>query len=104
MTIDNLIYELRFKRKEVNKLYRNQKLLINKLNDFKIENLNIQNNYLDLLSSQDLPEPQSKIILQAKDQVRKNMYSKFAVAGNKKQNKKEISEELSLRTTKIQDL
>lgn len=63
MTIDNLIYELRFKRKEVNKLYRNQKLLINKLNDFKIENLNIQNNYLDLLSSQDLPEPQSKIIL-----------------------------------------
>lgn len=63
MTIDNLIYDLRFKRKEVNKLYRNQKLLINKLNDFKIENLNIQNNYLDLLSSQDLPEPQSKIIL-----------------------------------------
>lgn len=63
MTIDSLIYELRFKRKEVNKLYRNQKLLINKLNDFKIENLNIQNNYLDLLSSQDLPESQSKIIL-----------------------------------------
>ncbi len=63
MTIDSLIYELRFKRKEVNKLYRNQKLLINKLNDFKIENLNIQNNYLDLLSSQDLPQSQSKIIL-----------------------------------------
>jgi hypothetical protein len=90
MTIDSLIYELRFKRKEVNKLYRNQKLLINKLNDFKIENLNMQNNYLDLLSSQDIPQSQSKNILEAKDQVRKNMYSKFAVAGSKKQNKKEI--------------
>jgi hypothetical protein len=92
MTIDSLIYELRFKRKEVNKLYRNQKLLINKLNDFKIENLNMQNNYLDLLSSQDIPQSQSKSILEAKDQVRKNMYSKFAVAGSKKQNKKEIRE------------
>jgi len=32
ITINTLVYELRFKRKEINKLYRNQKMLINKLN------------------------------------------------------------------------
>lgn len=56
ITISKLIYELRFKRKEINRLYKNQKMLLNKLNEYKESNLDMQFNYIELMSSmKDLP-------------------------------------------------
>ena len=51
-----MIYELRFRRKEIHKLYGNQKVLVKTINELKNENLHIQSNYIDLVSSlRDIP-------------------------------------------------
>jgi hypothetical protein len=68
VAINSLVFELRFKRKEINKLYRNQKLLVNKLNEYKSDNLNLQSSYIDLMCSlRDVPPEKVELLLKARE-------------------------------------
>jgi uncharacterized coiled-coil protein SlyX len=92
VTIAKLVYELRFKRKEISKLYRNQKILINKLNDVKNDNLDIQSSYIDLMSTlRDLPPESVEQLLKAREEINKSKHIKFQVKGNKRTNRTEIA-------------
>jgi uncharacterized protein YlxW (UPF0749 family) len=87
---------LRFKRKEVNKLYRNQRLLINRLNEYKAENLHLQTTYIDLMCSiRDVPPEKAQLLLKAREEVRKSQQVRFKIAANRKTTKNEINTELS---------
>lgn len=96
MTIHKLVYELRFKRKEVNKLYRNQRLLVNRLNEYKSENLHLQATYIDLMCSiRDVPPEKAQLLLKAREEVRKSQQIRFKITANRKNTKNEINAELS---------
>lgn len=103
MTINSLVYELRFKRKEVNKLYRNQKLLVNKLNEYKSDNLNLQSSYIDLMCSlRDVPPEKVVLLLKAREEIHKSQQVKFKISSSRKNTKNEIKAELS--NEKIEEL
>lgn len=68
VTIHKLVYELRFKRKEVNKLYRNQRLLVNRLNEYKSQNVHLQSTYIDFLCSlRDVPPERAQMLIKARE-------------------------------------
>jgi uncharacterized coiled-coil protein SlyX len=94
-TIAKLIYELRFKRKEIGKLYKNQKMITNKMNDLKTDNLEIQSSYIDMVSSiRDLPAASVEQMLRAREEINRNKQTKFKVQGNRKANRVQITEDL----------
>ena len=88
-----LVYELRFKRKEINKLYRNQKILLNKLNQAKDDNLNIQSSYIDLMCSlRDMPPQSVSQLIKAREEINKSKQIKYKIQGTKKKNRIEIAD------------
>jgi len=83
-----LVFELRFKRKEINKLYKNQRILINKLNEVKEDNLNIQSSYIDLMSSlRDMPAESVSQLVKAREEINKSKQIKYKMEGSKKKNR-----------------
>lgn len=94
---------MRFKRKEVNKLYRNQRLLVNRLNEYKSENLHLQSSYIDLMCSlRDVPPEKVELLLKARDEVRRSQKVSFKINANRKNTRNEIKAELS--NEKIEEL
>lgn len=86
---------MRFKRKEINRLYKNQKILVNKVNDLKNDNLEIQSNYIDIVSSlKDMPPENVEEMLKARDEINKNKHVKVKVKSSKRVIRKEIRQEL----------
>lgn len=63
-------------------------MLLNKLNEYKTDNLDMQNNYIELMSSmRDIPPESVEQMLKAREEINKNRNIKLKLQGNKKHNR-----------------